>query len=354
MDDQPRFAEGDLLEFAAACLRAHGMSDDDARIGAEALVASDLRGVNSHGLLLLARYCRQLQEGGVVARPELLTVRETTATALLDGGAGLGQVTAVKAMRLAMDKAAQHGVGLVSVRNSHHFGAAAHYAALALERGTIGLASTNAGVTMTAPGAAGRPIGNNPFAFAVPNSDFPFVLDMAMSQSSGGRIRRMAETGEEVPLGWLVDAEGENTTDPKDYPAGGALLPIGGHKGFGLALMVEILSAVLSGASTTTDVRIDTLEPHAAAGMGHLLLAIDIGSFRDLAAFGADLRHLLGKVAVPVVRPAGSTGVLRVPGRASAEKMARARQLGVPLPGDVTSSLAKLAGELNLPLPRPL
>ncbi len=349
MDEHPRFQERDLVAFAAACFRAHGVTEEDAGIAAEALVAADLRGVNSHGLLLLARYCRQLQEGGVVARPDLLTLRETTATALLDGGAGLGQVTAVKAMRLAIDKAARHGIGLVSVRNSHHFGAAAHYAMLAIQRGMIGLASTNAGVTMTAPGAAGRLIGNNPFAFAVPTLELPFVLDMAMSQSSGGRIRRMAESGEPVPVGWLVDAQGESTTDPKDYPAGGALLPIGGHKGFGLALMVEILSAVLSGAATTTDVRIDTIEPSVPAGMGHLLVAIDIGAFRSLAEFGADLKHLLDKVAVPVV--SGPDGTVRVPGQASARRAAQARQLGVPLPGDVISSISRLAGELGVALP---
>src|SRR5690606_37861149 len=139
---------------------------------------------------------KQLRLGGVVARPDFQLVSESTSTALVDGGAGLAQVSAVKAMRLALDKAAQHGVGMVAVRNSHHFGAAAHYATLALERGMIGFASTNAGVTMTAPGAAGRLIGNNPFAFAVPSGADPFVLDMAMAQSSGGRIRRMAEAGE--------------------------------------------------------------------------------------------------------------------------------------------------------------
>ncbi|HET8985475.1 MAG TPA: Ldh family oxidoreductase, partial [Trueperaceae bacterium] len=174
--------------------------------------------------------------------------------------------------------------------------------------------------------------------------EHPFVLDMAMSQSSGGRIRRMADTGEAIPLGWVVDEHGNDTTAPADYGAGGALLPIGGHKGFGLALMIEILSAVLSGASTTTDIRIDTLEPDVPAGMGHLLLAIDIATFRDVAEFGSDLRHLLGKVASPVTRA-------RVPGSASGATVARARHDGVPLPADVVSVITRLAGDLSVALP---
>jgi LDH2 family malate/lactate/ureidoglycolate dehydrogenase len=342
-----RFSEHDLIKFAATCFRAYDVTAHDANIAAEALVAADLRGVHTHGLLLLARYCTQLRQGGVVARPDFRVVREASATALVDGGAGLAQVTAVKAMRMALDKAAAHGVGMVSVRNSHHFGAAAHYATLALERGMIGFASTNAGVTMTAPGAAGRLIGNNPFAFAVPAAEQPFVLDMAMSQSSGGRIRRMVDTGESMPLGWVVDEHGSDTTDPADYGAGGALLPIGGHKGFGLALMIEILSAVLAGAATTTDVRIDTLEPDVPAGMGHLLLAIDIAAFRSLSEFGRDLQHLLGKVASPVTRA-------RVPGAASHANASLARQAGVPLPSDVLAVITRLADDLAVDLPAAL
>ena len=344
MTDVNRFSEQDLVEFAAACFDTYGVTPEDALIAAEALVAADLRGVHSHGLLLLARYCTQLREGGVTARPDFRVVRESTSTALVDGGAGLGQVSAVKAMRLALNKAADHGIGMVSVRNSHHFGAAAHYAMLALERGMIGFASTNAGVTMTAPGAAGRLIGNNPFAFAVPAGDRPFVLDMAMSQSSGGRIRRMVDSGESMPLGWVVDQHGNDTTDPADYGAGGALLPIGGHKGFGLALMIEVLSAVLAGASTTTDVRIDTLEPDVPAGMGHLLMAIDVSSLRSLSDFTSDMQHLLGKVASPVTRA-------RVPGASSYANVALARQHGVSLPGDVVASMTRLAADLKVDLP---
>src|SRR5690606_7327061 len=231
MTGLPRYARSSLVEFAAACLRTYDVADEDASVAADVLVTADERGINSHGLLLLGRYCDQLRHGGIVARPNYRVVREGEATALVDGGAGLAQVTAVKAMRLALEKAARHGVGMVSVRNSHHFGAAAPYALLALERGMIGFPSTNAGVTMTAPGAAGRLIGNNPFAFAVPNGEHPFVLDMAMAQSSGGRVRRMAQAGEPIPLGWVVDEHGQDTTDPADYGAGGALLPIGGHKG---------------------------------------------------------------------------------------------------------------------------
>jgi len=344
MSDLASFDQRALVEFAAACFRSYDVTAYEAFIGAEALVAADVRGVHSHGLLLLPRYCTQLRLGGIVARPDFRVVRQAGGTALVDGGAGLGQVTAVKAMRLALDKAAGTGVGMVSVRNSHHFGAAAHYATLALERSMIGFAATNAGVTMTAPGAAGRLIGNNPFAFAVPNGEHPFVLDMAMSQSSGGRVRRMARSGEPIPLGWVVDQHGDDTTDPADYGAGGALLPIGGHKGFGLAVMIEILSAVLAGASTTTDVRIDQLEPQAPAGMGHLLVAIDIAAFRDRADFASDLGDLFAKIASPVTRA-------RVPGSASNAHADQARRHGVPLPADVVASITELAEELAVALP---
>lgn len=344
MPETPRYDQGSLVEFAASCFSRYDVAPDDARTAAEILVAADVRGVHSHGLLLLTRYCEQLKQGGIVPRPKFEVVRQATATALVDGGAGLAQVTAAKAMNLAIDKAAEHGVGMVSVRNSHHFGAAAPYAMLALERGMIGFASTNAGVTMTAPGAVGRLIGNNPFAFAVPNAEHPFVLDMAVAQSSGGRVHRMARAGESIPFGWVVDERGDDTTDPSDYGAGGALLPIGGHKGFGLALMIEILSAVLAGAATTTDVRIDVKEPHAAANMGHLLVAIDIEAFRGRADFGRDLAHLFAKVGSPVTRA-------RVPGSASNAVAAESVAHGVALPADVIDSVAKLAEELAVELP---
>lgn len=344
-----RYTTSSLEEFAAACLGHYGVSRDDAMVAASALVATDAHGTHSHGLALLERYCRQLEHGGINASASLKVERDFAATALLDGDAGLGQVVASKAMAMAITKARDYGIGMVSVRNSHHFGAAGHYANIATGHQFIGFAGTNAGVTMTLPGGTKRLIGNNPYAVAIPTeSGGSYVLDTAMSVASGGTVLRKAAAGEPVPLGWLVDEVGQETTDPSTYARGGALLPIGGHKGFAMALFNEILSGVLSGAATTTQINVAQTAPQLPANVGHLLIALNVEAVRDVGAFWLDLSALTTRLEAE----AEAAGVsFYWPGSGRQSKSREAATAGVALPTDVLESLTRLAGRLELSLP---
>lgn len=344
-----RYRIEDLVDFGAKCFDLLGLSDADSRLAATVLVGSDERGVHSHGIALLEKYCNQLRHGGINSRPNLRVIRNNGAIALIDGDAGIGQVTACRAMGLAIQKAREFGVGLVSVRNSHHFGAAAYYSRMALEHDMIGVACTNAGVTMTVPGGSERVIGNNPFSMAVPTAgENAIVVDMAMSVASGGKVGRKARSGESIPLGWLVDRVGKDTDDPSQYFRGGALLPIGGHKGFNLALLIEILSGILAGASTTTEIRVEQTAPDRPSGVGHLFGAICIDFFRDSAAFESDLESLLGRLSLQAERDGWE---MYVPGRGPSRRSEQARLEGVLIPVDIVGRLDSLATQLGTHAP---
>ncbi|MDT3682960.1 MAG: Ldh family oxidoreductase [Truepera sp.] len=353
MKDNRHFATRDLVSFSVSLLEALGLPTSDANTVGNSLVAADMRGVNSHGISLLIAYTEQLRHGGINPRPTVRLVRDHAATALLDGDAGMGQVVATRAMALAIDKAAEFGIGAVSVRNSQHFGAAGHYAQMALERGMLGLASSTAGVTMTIPGATGRVIGNNPLAIASPAGlELPILFDTAMSVVSGSKVARLSEAHEPIPEGWVVDVYGQNTTNPSDFFDGGSLLPFGGHKGFGLALMVEVLSGVLAGAALTTDIKLWRNDPDQPSDVGHLLVAISIEAFRSTREFQNDVDMLVQRLGGEGVDRLGEA--IRIPGASSHRHAQAASTNGVAVAVDVLESLHRLARELGIAMPAPL
>jgi L-2-hydroxycarboxylate dehydrogenase (NAD+) len=345
-----------LRSFVVACLTSAGVTDEDAGVCAEVLVQADLRGIDSHGVARLRRYVDGIRQGRIAARAEVAVVAEAPAMAVLDAGNGLGQPAGVLAMRLAMDKAAAAGLGMVTVRRSNHFGIAGYYAMLALERDQLGFATTNS-TPQVAPTFGVEPMfGTNPLAFALPTGGVPFVLDMATSTVPRGRLERMLREGRAVPESWAIDAEGrgagsdlEALVSGLQRRAGFALLPLGGpgetnggHKGYGLGLLVDLLCGPLSGASWGRHVY-----GPAGAGIGHVFMAVDVGRFRPIEEFRDESSRLLAEVRASRRLPGGER--ILVPGEREAEESARRAREGIPLGERVWADLAAIAAETGVP-----
>lgn len=338
-----------LRRFCTAAFRQALMWEEDAALLAETLVEADLRGVHSHGVMLLPRYVRGLKVGGVNPRPEVKVVVETAAVALVDGDNGMGQMASVKAMELAIEKARRLGVGAVGVRNSNHFGAAAYYAMLALPHDMVGFATTNAPAVMAPWGGVTPTVGNNPFAYAMPaGRERPLVLDMACSTSARGKIRLAAQKGERIPLGWALTKEGEPTEDPHEALAG-LLAPVGGYKGYGLAVIIEALAGVLTGALFARDIPragLESSEVFYPYHVGHFFGALDIGCFLSIAEYKARMDRLIGQIRSTAL----AKGVDRVylPGEIEFEHHERRLREGIPTSYAVVRELKRLAEELGL------
>lgn len=345
-DGAVRLRPDRLKDYTAQVLINVGMPADDAALVADSLVEANVRGVDSHGVLRLPNYVEKLKTGGTRARPEIRIVRDGPATAVVDGDHGMGQVVGAFAMRLALDKARQTGVGMVLVRNSEHFGAAAYYAMMAPPEGMIGVASTNTPPIM-APWGGRRPtIGNNPIAVAVPvGDDRPIVLDMAMSKVAAGKVRLAAKKGQKIPLGWIVDSEGRPSDNPLDYD-GGALLP-GDHKLYGLAVIVEALTSALSGAAMLSDVVSWMDDPTRPMNAGHAFMAIRIDAFMPREEFAERMGRLVGELRGSP--PAPGVERIMLPGEVEHDAAERRRQ-GFDVPVALFEDLCRLGEEYGVSL----
>jgi LDH2 family malate/lactate/ureidoglycolate dehydrogenase len=293
-------------------------------------------------------HVRNLQDGGTRSPAAPKTLRETAVTAVIDGQAGMGMVIAKHAIEMAIDKARSAGMGVVLVRNSNHFGAAGHYALTAAEAGYIGLATSNASPIMAAAGSKRKVVSNAPFAYAIPGVQWPMALDIAMSATAGMKVRLAAERSEPIPEGWVIDAGGRPTTDPADYAKGGALAPLGGHKGYGLALLTEVLAGALSGAGMTSAIvpwLVDTATPTDA---GHAFMVLDIECFMDRATFDARMEHLIAEMHA--AEPAPGVARVLVPGELEHHNEHRALAHGLDLDDVIVAHLEQVARDLELPL----
>jgi LDH2 family malate/lactate/ureidoglycolate dehydrogenase len=336
-----------LLDFVTAFLVKMGLNEDEAGPAAEILVASDLRGIESHGVPRLDMY-REMFDKGLIRPAAPFTIeRESGSTALVDGGSGLGLVVGRKAMQLAIDKAQANGVGLVAVTNSSHFSIAGYYAMMALPHDMIGLALTNSGPLGVPTGGRESRFGSNPLAFAAPaGEEWPFVLDMATTAVSLGKVEIAARSGKTLPVGWGLDPEGHPDTDPyaimKNRLAAplGSLPELSSHKGYGLAVMVDILSGVLSGMGA--GLRLPRLKA------GHFFGALRIDAFRDVAEFKAEMDAMIKDLHA--TKPV--EGVERVYLAGEKEYLAERenRRLGVPLLPGVVQLLVELGQGLGLTL----
>lgn len=345
-----RFAVEELHAFTASVLAAAGLSSDDAVTVADALVQADCRGASSHGVIRLPFLVSRLRDGGANAQAQLRTIVDAPAIAVLDADGALGPVAAGHGMKLAIEKARVAGVGVTTVRNSDFIGTCAHSAMLALHSDMIGMTWTNGHPGMAPWGGRENGIGNNPVAFAIPGgSGAPVVLDIAMSVVAGGKVRHAAKTGTQIPHGWVVDAQGNDTSRPQDFPAGGALLALG-HKGYGLAVVGEVLGGVLAGASilggipqwfTATDKRV---------GNGHFHMALDLSRFVAPEQFADQMDELRGAIRKIARRP-GVEEIL-LPGEGADRRQREAAARGVGIPEVVVGDLIGLASCYNLMMPR--
>lgn len=317
-----RVAVADLLEVTADLFATLGLPREAAAEVAEALVSADQEGQASHGVMMAELYARRIIGGSVTTRTQAEVVVDRGAIGVLDAGNALGQLTARQAIDLACDKAAGHGVGVVAVRNANHFGTASRYAERAAARGMVGIVMCNTRPLMPAPGGAERIVGNNPIAIALPTaSGEPVSFDMATSQAAMGKIRHAAAAGSRIPSDWATDANGVATSDP-NAAIQGMLLPAAGPKGFGLALMIDLLSGLLSGGGwgdAVTPLFGDMTVPYNAS---QLFIAIDPGHFVAPEAFAEQAQRAVERVrASPRADPTDPT-----PCRAPGDARRRARE----------------------------
>jgi LDH2 family malate/lactate/ureidoglycolate dehydrogenase len=342
-----------LLDAVERVFVAAGLPAASAAAVAEGLVDADLRGIPSHGVMLVPMYVERLRAGSVSRAVAAEPVLDAGAIAVLDGANAFGILTGDQAMALAVEKARSFGVGLVVVRHAFHFGGAFRFVQAAAAAGCVGIAAANTRPLMPAPGGARAVVGNNPLAIGVPRaggSDEPIVLDMALSEAALGKIRLAAAEGREIPPTWASDADGAPTTDP-EAAIRGLLLPAAGPKGYGLAFMVDVLTGVLSGGAFGASVRglyADTATPNDCA---HLFIAIDPAAFGDPDEFTARVGELAAQVAASPTAP----GVERVllPGQLEAERHAAASAQGVPLDDSSLRRLRETAEALGVQLGEP-
>jgi LDH2 family malate/lactate/ureidoglycolate dehydrogenase len=325
-----------------------GVADGDAATTARILLDADLRGVESHGMAhLVDFYVRGIKRGLIEPRGEIAVTADAPAAATIDGGRALGFVVGHRAMELAIEKARVTGVGMVSAGNSTHYGAGAYYAMMALDQDMIGISLTTGGRSMAPPGGRGRAIGLNVICVAAPTSRaFPYVLDMATSVVANGKLEIAARRGQPIPEGWAIDSAGLPVTDPSRAGPGGALLPLGGtplggaFKGFGLAIMVDILSSALAGVASSADER-----PQFAAA--HFFGALRIDAFEPLAVYTDRMEALIAAVK----RADGPPGdEVRIPGELEHALAEQRRATGaVPLHPRILDGYRAAADELGVP-----
>jgi L-2-hydroxycarboxylate dehydrogenase (NAD+) len=358
MRDARLFAPEMLREFCVRVFLHCGTPAGDARLAADVLAAADLAGIDSHGVARLHTYFDLLGEGRINPRPKVTIVRETASTATVDGDNGLGLVVGPWANRLALDKAEQAGTGWVAVCHTNHFGIAGYYPRQALARDMIGWAMTNSSKGVAPFDGAERMLGTNPIAIAFPgHAEPPIVIDMATCTVAYGKIEMAKRAGKGIPEGWAVDSVGNSTTDPSAMIEGGALLPLGsdregsGHKGYCLALMVDVLSAVLSGANWgpfAPPFAIQQERPGRSVGkgIGHFFGAMRIDAFRDPLEFKEQIDDLVRTLRA--TRPAPGTAGPLIPGDPErAAESARTKQ-GVPVGPAVVEDLRDISRKTGI------
>ncbi|SMB96421.1 malate dehydrogenase (NAD) [Hymenobacter roseosalivarius DSM 11622] len=351
------FSYNHLFTFTEAIFRSIGCPEADAVQATEALLAADLRGIDSHGVARLIGYVRLWEAGRINPTPRVGVVYETPSTAVVDGDGGLGLVVAPKAMQVATEKARLAGTGWVSVKNSNHFGIAGYHAMKALAHDMIGIAMTNASPLVAPTHSLDRLLGTNPIAVAIPAGEQPdFVADFATTTAANGKLEMLQRKQQPAPAGWIQDAQGHSSTNPNELKDGGALLPLGGetgsHKGYCLGSVVDIFSAVLSGANYGPWVPpfVAFLQPPADSvgqGIGHFFGAMRVDAFRPAAEFKAHMDNWISTFRQ--ARAVDGQQVL-IPGDPEREMAAERLLGGIPLLEIVVQDLETVGRKFGVQL----
>jgi len=345
-----------LEDFVTEVFKKLGVDSSDARIVANILVAADLKGFSSHGVSRLKRYVDGIKTGSIEPVIRIKVVKETPVSALIDGGNGLGQVVAYKAMRKCIEIAEKTGVGFVGVRNSNHFGIAGYYSTMALEKNMIGISLTNARSSVAPTFGVEPVLGTNPISVAVPTGGpFPFVLDMATSIIQRGKLEVLERENEEMLSGWAIDENGKPLTNPKEVTEGifarkAALLPLGGigeelggHKGYGLGLLVDILCACFTGANYGLHL---SRSKKGGYNLGHFLGAIKIELFRPLDEFKKTIDSMFREIKGSKKFPGKER--IYIAGEKEFEMENRRKKEGIPVHPEVFEYMNSLKETLKI------
>jgi len=358
---EPRFNYRNLNNFAIAIFHKMGCNHADAQLAAQVLLSADLRGIDSHGLARLTGYVRLWSKKRINTQPNIQLVHETASTATIDADSALGLVAAPFAMQVAIDKAKQVGTGWVAVKGSNHFGIAGYHSMMALEHDMIGIAMTNASPLVAPTFSKSRLLGTNPMAFAIPALKEPaFIADFATTTAANGKLEILQRTGKLAPSGWIQDANGAPSNDPFSLKNGAALLPLGSdrehgsHKGYCLGSVVDILSAVLSGANYGPWVPpfvafLDPPSDPVGSGIGHFFGAMRVDAFRPAEEFKKHMDNWI-QAFRESDRLDPNQAVL-IPG--DPERIAEAERLekGIPLNDKVIEDLSLLGKEFDILFP---
>lgn len=342
-----RFQSSDLEAFVACALIAVGLPAPDAEQIAQLMILADLRGSDGHGIFRLPQYVRRIKAGGMNVRPNIRVVEETEATAVVDGDNGVGHLVMRFAAQVAIQKAQCAGIGWVGVRQSNHAGPAALYAMMPLERDMIGIYLAVGSANHLPPwGGIDLLLSTNPIAFAIPAfEEPPIVLDMATTVTAYGKVKTKAQRGEQMPEGWMVDALGKSLTDPRRAEEG-FLLPIGGYKGYGLALVFGLLAGTLNGAAFGRDVIDFNKDDKTPTNTGQVIVALDIARFSPVEAFKRHVDQLISEMRNSRRMPGVER--IRLPGEQSHATWLERRVLGIPLNDALCSDLERVAADLGI------
>jgi LDH2 family malate/lactate/ureidoglycolate dehydrogenase len=335
-----------LTAFGSVLLQALGVPEGDADLVSQSLVQADLWGHQSHGVMRLPWYVRRIQSGAMRAATSATLQVDAGAVAVIDGQDGIGQVLAHRAARESIERAKRHGIAAVAVRNSNHFGTAMYFSLMGPAEGCIMLAATNASPAMAPWGGREKRVGTNPWSISAPAGRHPpLVLDVANTAVARGKIYLARQHGQPIPPGWAINVAGEPTTDAAEALAG-LILPMAGHKGYGIAVMMDVLAGVLSGSAFGEDVS-GPYQAERPSGCGHLMVALDVKAFIPPAQFDQRMEQMIARLkSTPPTT--GSSEVL-VPGEPEARSAAENRRRGLDLPAQTREDLEALGKELRVP-----
>ncbi len=338
----------DLRAFATQCYQAMGVGQHAAKILADTLVQADLWGHQSHGVMRTFWYGERIRSGAINVDAQPENDPGFGAIAVMDGRNGLGQLIAHEAMVKAISLSKTHGIGAIAVKNSGHFGTAMYYTRMAAQAGCIGFISTNASPAMAPWGGTEKRVGTNPWSWAAPAGKYPpMMLDIANTAVARGKLYLARQRGEAIPESWAIDELGRATTDPAAGIAG-TILPMAGHKGYAISILMDALSGVLSGSRFGASV-VGPYVPEGSSGVGHLVLAINIEACRPLGEFEADMKRLIEELKDTPRRP--DVEEIFYPGEMEARSEERLKKEGITLPEDTADQLRIEAEKLGVKAP---
>lgn len=335
----------DLESWSQKAMVARGLNNHDASLAADVFASADSRGIHSHGTRQIRQLMKNVDDGRIDADAKSIVEIDFFAAAIMDGRNAMPTTIAIDAMNLAIQKAKTYGIGFVGVKNSSHIGALSYYPLMATKENMIGLSMTNTDPWMTVPGGKGPIMGTNPISYAIPNgTDEPIFLDIATSSVAVTKILSLKALGQKLPEKWLVDENGVPTDDPSDYPEKGALLPMAMHKGYGLALLVEILSSAITGAASLSGINCWLNDEPKFSNEGHTFIAINV----EKLAPNGDFQERLDSISSEILQSPKADGkTIMLPGDIEHEKRRNTIKEGIELPEYVLVNLLGLAQDIN-------